>query len=423
MRSHLIKKVGLFCLASILFFVGCQKAAGSKSINELKEEAKKGDGLYAIIESEKGAVLFKLNEEASPVAAQIFAGLATSSISSYVEGVTGNFYNGTTFYRVSKDRMIRGGSLTNNDQGIKNILFPIALNQINHNKEGLLSLPLVNNSFVDGRYTITLTALSYLDNRSVVIGEAVSSLEPLKKAASGDKVKSVEAFYSNNGELSDFKLNEELFSKLAEEAKNIDKAFFSQLAKFPQTLQQQIISTLDSKNKNEGIFAVIETPKGAILLELFYKDTPITVANFVGLAEGRIENARKPLGTPYYDGLVFHRVISDFMIQGGCPYGNGTGDPGYKFGDEFKDHLKHSGPGILSMANSGPNTNGSQFFITHVETPWLDGKHTVFGAVLFGQNVVDAIAQNDQIKRVTILRRGVQASTFLPDRSWIKTLN
>ncbi|NLS91858.1 MAG: peptidylprolyl isomerase [Planctomycetaceae bacterium] len=137
--------------------------------------------------------------------------------------------------------------------------------------------------------------------------------------------------------------------------------------------------------------ATFVTAKGTIRIELFEDKVPKTVANFEKLS-----------GDGFYNGLTFHRVIADFMIQGGCPKGTGTGGPGYTFEDEFHKDLKHDAPGILSMANAGPNTNGSQFFITHVPTPWLDGKHSVFGRVLEGQDVVDAIQQGDVMEKVTV---------------------
>ena len=137
--------------------------------------------------------------------------------------------------------------------------------------------------------------------------------------------------------------------------------------------------------------ATIDTAKGSIRIELFEEQCPKTVGNFEKLVQDG-----------FYDGLVFHRVLADFMIQGGCPEGTGTGGPGYTFEDELHPDLKHEGPGTLSMANSGPNTNGSQFFITHIATPWLDGKHSVFGKVLEGQDVVDSMAQGDRIETVTI---------------------
>ena len=162
----------------------------------------------------------------------------------------------------------------------------------------------------------------------------------------------------------------------------------------------------------DGLYAKFSTPKGAILLSLTYAETPGTVGNFVCLAEGTIKNDVQAEGTPYYDGLKFHRVIEDFMVQGGCPQGSGVGGPGYQFNDEFHPDLKHDKPGILSMANAGPGTNGSQFFITHIATPWLDGKHTVFGSVIEGQDVVDAIAQNDTIDTLEIIRVGQAAEAF-----------
>jgi len=149
--------------------------------------------------------------------------------------------------------------------------------------------------------------------------------------------------------------------------------------------------TFMSTESDAEMTAVMKTTKGEIILKLYDTETPLTVASFVNLAE-----------RGYYDGLSFHRVINNFMIQGGDPLGNGRGGPGYEFEDEFKPSLRHSGPGILSMANAGPRTNGSQFFITHVATPHLDGKHTVFGAVTTGQDVVNKIVMGDKILSLTI---------------------
>lgn len=167
---------------------------------------------------------------------------------------------------------------------------------------------------------------------------------------------------------------------------------------------------------NNGLYAKLQTSKGNMIVKFEDEQAPVTVANFVGLAEGKIDNKAKAKGVPYYDGTIFHRVIKDFMIQGGDPLGNGTGDPGYKFDDEMND-LKHNEKGILSMANSGQNTNGSQFFITEVATPWLNGKHTIFGKVVKGTEVIDAIAnvekgQNDKpktdivLEKVTVFSKG-----------------
>jgi peptidylprolyl isomerase len=178
--------------------------------------------------------------------------------------------------------------------------------------------------------------------------------------------------------------------------------------------------TVDAQNLGDGLFAQITTSRGDIFVRLEYQRTPLTVCNFVALAEGRMNNLR---GRRFYDGLTFHRVISktngdgqDFMIQGGCPQGNGRGGPGYEFPDEIVQGLRHDRPGVLSMANAGPGTNGSQFFITLVPTPHLDGKHTVFGYVVQGQNIVNTIKQGDRIQRINIIRNGADANAFKADQ-------
>ena len=170
---------------------------------------------------------------------------------------------------------------------------------------------------------------------------------------------------------------------------------------------------MSQKNNNDTIYASIETSKGIIKTQLFFNLTPVTVANFISLAEGENKEVSEQYkGKKYYNGITFHRVIPDFMIQGGDPTGTGSGSPGYNFKDEFVDELKHDSAGILSMANAGPGTNGSQFFITHKETPWLDGAHTVFGNVVEGQDIVDKIEQGDSIINIEIIRQGNSAKKF-----------
>ncbi|MGB1370029.1 MAG: peptidylprolyl isomerase [Flavobacteriaceae bacterium] len=196
-----------------------------------------------------------------------------------------------------------------------------------------------------------------------------------------------------------------------------------------------LLSTLSCQNKypelGNGLFAEFATTKDTIIVELFYDKTPLTVANFVGLAEGTHPKlADSVQGIPFYNGTIFHRVINEFMIQGGDPSGTGMGKPGFTFGDEFDETLKHDKPGVLSMANSGPATNGSQFFITEVPTPWLDNKHSIFGQVIKGQEVVDSISnvqvmpgsnkplEDIRILSLNIIRQGFGAKRFNAAKTW-----
>ncbi|MDB4098960.1 peptidylprolyl isomerase [Candidatus Thioglobus sp.] len=172
-----------------------------------------------------------------------------------------------------------------------------------------------------------------------------------------------------------------------------------------------LFSSISFAITDDGIYAHLQTNKGKIVVELAYKKAPLTVINFIALSEGT-KKSNKDIGVLFYDGIFFHRVIDDFMIQGGDPKGDGTGGPGYRFADEFTD-LMHDKPGVLSMANSGPATNGSQFFITHVPTPWLDGKHTVFGHVVEGMDVVNSIKKGDTLETVRIKRIGDDANEFI----------
>lgn len=422
MKANLFKK-GMYAFFGFSLFFGCTSNKENQ-IAQLKTEAQKKAGTYALIQTEVGSALFSLNMEKAAIPAQLFAGLAIGAFPNEAKEMNEPYYDGLEFYRVSKDRLAKSGSAANQDQGAVELYYPAEFNDLKHDKAGLLTMNLSEGAFFDGRFTITFSPLSYLDSRSVVFGEIVSSLKELKKLKSGSKLLKVEVFsmLSEGGELVPYQQKEDLYAQLIAKREKAAKDVEGQFSEFSKTFTRKALTALEKKQLKEGLFAVIDTTRGEIFLELYWKKTPVTVANFVGLAEGKIENSAKPLGVPYYDGLKFHRVIADFMIQGGCPYGNGTGGPGYSFKDEWLPELKHDGSGVLSMANSGPATNGSQFFITHVATPWLDGKHTVFGRVVEGQRVVDAVQQGDSIKKIRIIRLGAAAQGFMPNTASFKAM-
>ena len=197
----------------------------------------------------------------------------------------------------------------------------------------------------------------------------------------------------------------------------ISAVFFACSEKPPSGISINEVSAQSSPGNaalGDGLFARIDTTRGEIIIRLEFEKTPLTVCNFAALAEGKMDVCS---GKPFYNGLSFHRVVPNFMIQGGDPQGSGRGGPGYRFPDEFDPSLRHNRAGILSMANAGPGTNGSQFFITHLETPWLDDRHTVFGRVTEGQRVVNAIREGDKINSITIVRNGKEAQEFKADQA------
>ena len=231
------------------------------------------------------------------------------------------------------------------------------------------------------------------------------------------------------------------FGSLGRPMKLLEKINHSLKGALAAAIALTSLSVMAQEDKlKDGLYAEIDTTKGTIVAQLEFEKTPLTVANFVGLAEGTRHYSKtegKPVdqkGKPYYNGILFHRVIKDFMIQTGCPQGTGRGGPGYRFPDEFDKSLRHTGAGILSMANSGPGTNGSQFFITHKATPWLDDRHSVFGKVIKGSEVVDAIAgvqvvgadrpvEDVSIKTVKIKRVGEKAKAFKGDEAQFAKLS
>ena len=393
-----------FFVAAILLVAACKPA----KYPDLK------DGLYADIETNKGDILIKLYEEDLPLTVSNFVSLAEGENPNVTDSLKGKkYYDGLIFHRVLKDFMIQSGDPLANGTGGPGYKFEdefpkdsLGNLKYKHDAAGVLSMANGGPGSNGSQFFITHKATPWLDGIHSIFGNVEKGQDIVNAIAQKDTIKKVSII------------------RVGSKAKGFDaaKVFTTEIENSVLAKQKRIEEAkkpAKSPDLKDGLYADIETNKGDILIKLYEEDLPLTVSNFVSLAEGENPNVTDSLkGKKYYDGLIFHRVLKDFMIQSGDPLANGTGGPGYKFEDEFpKDSLgnlkyKHDAAGVLSMANGGPGSNGSQFFITHKATPWLDGIHSIFGNVEKGQDIVNAIAQKDTIKKVSIIRVGSKAKGF-----------
>ncbi len=386
-------------------------------------------GIYAAIETKYGVMLIQLEPAKCPMTVASFVGLAEGKFSPNDSvSIKKPFYNGLTFHRVISNFMIQGGDPEGTGSGGPGYYFQDETDKsLKHEGKGILSM---TNSDPQGKvaysnsgnsngsqFFITHNSTAHLDGKHTVFGKVISGLNIVDSVKGNDKMISIKIIrvgkeFKKWNASKVFRASIQLaIEKVAKEKEEERKRLEEQ--------KRQIEIRLNNlpKIEKEGIYAAIDTKYGTMVVELTPEQTPMTVANFVGLAEGNFNPFPvNKITTPYYDGLKFHRVIPNFMIQGGDPLGTGGGNPGYAFYDETNMNLKHEGKGVLSMANSDPQTkpafsnigktNGSQFFITHTSTDWLNGNHTVFGKVITGLNIVDSVKGNDIMNFVRIIRVG-----------------
>jgi peptidyl-prolyl cis-trans isomerase A (cyclophilin A) len=431
-------KISKIMFAFVALIIATSVCAGPKP-----KKPKMTSGLYAEMLTSKGLIVLQLEPEKAPLTVANFVGLAEGNLTNGTVKITSPFYNGVKFHRVIKDFMIQGGDPQGTGAGGPGYTFADEFDpSLRHSQGGILSMANSGPATNGSQFFITHKETPWLDDKHTIFGHVFLGMDVVNQIVQDDviisvKIKRVGAYKkykSDAAYVQGLVTNEK---KKAEKEKldaftQFEKEKADAIAKAEKAkkdAEQELIdaqtykanlanagsvSDATMKEFGEGIYAKFVTTKGDILIRLESEKTPMTVANFVGLAEGKFINGGKTFSKPFYNGLKFHRVIKDFMIQGGDPLGTGAGDPGYKFPDEFDPSLTHDGPGILSMANSGVNTNGSQFFITHVATPHLNNKHSVFGKVVKGMDVVNLIAQDDVMKTVEIIRCGQKAKDFEP---------
>ena len=373
------------------------------------------DGLYAELSTSRGTIIIQLEYEKVPLTVSSFIGLAEGILKT-PPGSNKYFFNGAVFKRVIKDFMVQVGTLGTVVDDNPGYIFPDEFDPaLKHDRPGTVSMVNDGPNTNGSRFLITREETPWLDKTNPVFGYVVQGQKVVDSVKEGDKINKVEILRIGSKARA-FQVTEESFIALLRAAD--DKVIEAKRKAAAEKEQQEAAMRalkerpVDTAHLPPGLYALMKTSKGSILLALEYKKAPLTVANFVGLAEGTLKATTRNTAH-FYDGLTFHRVEKNVLIQGGCPVGDGTGGPGYTFPDEIDPTLKHDAPGVLAMANSGKDTNGSQFYITLKAAPWLDNDYPVFGHTVEGMDVIKAIAVGDKIESVQILRRGSDAGKFI----------